>query len=195
MKRIGMAFTLRAGKYSPLNNDKGLKRISLEKWNGINKDTLFWTYRNEFIVHKRTPALTLTTTKLYPDTLIKYGIKTETRKATGENNVTGMLYYIQQEKSSKSLIRVDAVILSFWQKFLLIAETETFWNEWADVRELFGDHPVSSTDQWSRIEEQIRIPLNISFLNQTYCGSQPLSLVLAHYEAYGKIAPNRRNPT
>lgn len=103
MKRIGMAFTLRAGKYSPLNNDKGLKRISLEKWNGINKDTLFWTYRNEFIVHKRTPALTLTTTKLYPDTLIKYGIKTETRKATGENNVTGMLYYIQQEKSSKSL--------------------------------------------------------------------------------------------
>ena len=101
MKRIGMAFTLRAGKYSPLNNDKGLKRISLEKWNGINKDTLFWTYRNEFIVHKRTPALTLTTTKLYPDTLIKYGIKTETRKATGENNVTGMLYYKQQEKSSK----------------------------------------------------------------------------------------------
>ena len=149
-------------------------------------------------MHKRTPALTLTTTKLYPDTLIKYGIKTETRKATGENNVTGMLYYIQQEKSSKSLnliIRVDAVILSFWQKFLLITETETFWNEWADVRELFGDHPVSSTDQWSRIEEQIRIPLNISFLNQTYCGSQPLSLVLAHYEAYGKIAPNRRNPT
>ena len=78
---------------------------------------------------------------------------------------------------------------------LIITETETFWNEWADVRELFGGHPVSSTDQWSRIEEQIRIPLNISFLNQTYCGSQPLSLVLAHYEAYGKIAPNRRNPT
>ena len=143
--------------------------------------------------------MTLTTTKLYPDTLIKYGIKTETRKATGENNVTGMLYYMQQEKSSKnyylSLNKSWCSHFIILTKVLLITETETFWNEWADVRELFGDHPVSSTDQWSRIEEQIRIPLNISFLNQTYCGSQPLSLVLAHYEAYGKIAPNRRNPT
>ena len=45
--------------------------------------------RNEFVAHTRTPAVTLTATKLYPDTLIAYGIKTETRKATGRNNVTG----------------------------------------------------------------------------------------------------------
>ena len=68
-------------------------------------------------------------------------------------------------------------------------------NEWSDVRDIFGKHPVSPTDQWSRIDETISIPLNISFTNQTYCRKQPLSFVLAHYEGYGKVAPNRRNPT
>ena len=76
-----------------------------------------------------------------------------------------------------------------------ISETETYMNEWADAREIFGNHPVSSTDQWSRIEETVSIPLNITFTNNTYCRKQPLSIVLAHYEGYGKIAPIRRNPT
>ena len=68
-------------------------------------------------------------------------------------------------------------------------------NEWADVREIFAEHPVSATNQWSRIDETMIIPLNISFTNHTYCNKQPLSLILAHYEGYGKVAPIRRNPT
>ena len=55
-------------------------------------------FRNEFTAHTRTPAITITATKLYPDTLLKYGIKTVTRKATGRNNVTGIAIYIKYLK-------------------------------------------------------------------------------------------------
>ena len=68
-------------------------------------------------------------------------------------------------------------------------------NEWADIQDISGKHPLFPTDQWSRIGESISIPLNITFTNDTFCQKQPLSLVLAHYEGYGKFAPNRRNPT
>ena len=51
----------------------------------------FCIFRNEFTVHTRTPAITMTATKLYPATLLNYGNKTVTRKATGRNNVTGIV--------------------------------------------------------------------------------------------------------
>jgi hypothetical protein len=41
-------------------------------------------------VHTQTPSITLTAMKLYPNTLLEYGVKTVTRKATGTNNVTGL---------------------------------------------------------------------------------------------------------
>ena len=167
----------------------------------LHDDDLAGVYsfnRSEFILHRNFPsAITLTVQTLYPKTLKDFGrevIKEEiVSNATGDGGpnqaTSGDAPQSDPPKkpSSGSQPKPPPKTASF--------RTRIVYHPSKSRSEIYARHPVRSTNQWSTIDDQMEIPLEMSFKDSQHCADRPLVILVAHYKGYHKMAQLRRSPT
>ena len=146
--------------------------------------------RSEFVLHTKTPAVTMTVQKLYPETLKLFGQRTVLEE-----------YIVKIEESTLSSLSGAAATTAEPDPDApkaipgIAYREKTVYDESADRRQMFGTHPVQATSQWAEIDDTMEIPLGINFTNPEICQERPLVLLMANYHGYGEMASLSRNPT